>query len=1098
MTKTATALADTPTENEIIDLTEQFEREQVANGQRHIDDGFGSILNDARVSGPVTPEWLALLDRPMTFLLPENRNRDAQQAKWNNSTAPLRAWIEGNQKDSTSGFSRHAVKPKKGYFPITFGKSASDARKAMSMVTVDAMALDVDSGNSFSDALDRCEELGLAVIGYTSFNDGTTESTVPRDAVRKALGHTNDVTDEELRGYLTDTGKYTAEHVASVSIADQARHEEAGLQIAYSHTPLEKFRLVFPLASPVEVAKLASTQRASLEVFASKVRGLGELIGVIFDQSCTDASRAFYMPAHRNNAEFALDIVRGRGLTFEELPEVGKTTAKNAFEIAGGNSGPAVETLSGLNLKGWAVTHGKRLEIARLIEFEAPDKARESKGSLLVIECPFDETHSNAGDIEDSACHTRDADGDVGFAWKCKHDSCAGHDRLDMLAKALADGWFEEAKLTDEDYLVPLGDDEDDEVIEDDRDAAAKVRSDLLEMVAGFAETTTEPEVREVIKQAIAVSAGEDVREALKVAIAGKTLIKAAAFNKLWKNLKKDSSRKRKAKADEPEIKACHIKDDYPYQVEYAQQCILESNEESPSLFQFGGAYATVDAVRRRIRVEESRDAMFSVLGKVTRWDAEMKLGDEWVTRKVAPPEAVVRALASDHDFSDSLPELLAVLSTPFFDRDGTLVDVDGYHAGAKVYLSKGDLVLPGVSRTPTAEDVAEAKRLIVEEVLADYPLAGMSRKEIMATLEGKNEDRAHAVTHTIAALLLPFCRDMIAGPTPGHVFTKPNPGTGASGLVNMLTSIQSGEPMAAMTFPDSAEEVRKTLSSALAEGKLAILFDNIGKAIASTELASAMTALTYQARILGKTALVTVPVRSEWIFTANNIEAAPEIVRRLVFIPMDRMVVYPELFVPENGWHHDDLLGWVSANRPELVWACLTIIQNWVSQGMVPYAGKKLASYENWSKVMGGILSAAGLTGFLEGQKEEQAKATDSTEDGLSQLVYALGEYPSGTVFRAGGSRPFDGKATVSIQEVLNGEARAELIDADNPDPIQINGWGYNAYDGSYTASGRIGREMKTFVRKPYEVGGEVLTFEELLDKRGGVSVFRMTKKTV
>ena len=38
----------------------------------------------------------------------------------------------------------------------------------------------------------------------------------------------------------------------------------------------------------------------------------------------------------------------------------------------------------------------------------------------------------------------------------------------------------------------------------------------------------------------------------------------------------------------------------------------------------------------------------------------------------------------------------------------------------------------------------------------------------------------------------------------------------------------------------------------------------------------------------------------------------------------------------------------------------------------------------------------------------------------------------------------------------------------------------------------------MKTFVRKPYEVGGEVLTFEELLDKRGGVSVFRMTKKTV
>jgi hypothetical protein len=105
-----------------------------------LDDGFGSALNDARVSGTVTPEWLELLARPMTFLVPENRNRDAKQAVWSNSTAPLRVWIEGDEKDSTSGFSRHIVQAKKGYFPITFGMSARDARRALNMVTVDAMA----------------------------------------------------------------------------------------------------------------------------------------------------------------------------------------------------------------------------------------------------------------------------------------------------------------------------------------------------------------------------------------------------------------------------------------------------------------------------------------------------------------------------------------------------------------------------------------------------------------------------------------------------------------------------------------------------------------------------------------------------------------------------------------------------------------------------------------------------------------------------------------------------------------------------------------------------------------------------------------------
>jgi len=81
--------------------------------------------------------------------------------------------------------------------------------------------LGIDSGDIFIVALDRCEELGLAVIAYTSFNDGTVESTVQRDAVRKALGHTNDVADEELRGYLTGTEKYAAEHRSGPAFSDR-------------------------------------------------------------------------------------------------------------------------------------------------------------------------------------------------------------------------------------------------------------------------------------------------------------------------------------------------------------------------------------------------------------------------------------------------------------------------------------------------------------------------------------------------------------------------------------------------------------------------------------------------------------------------------------------------------------------------------------------------------------------------------------------------------------------------------------------------------------------------------------------------------------
>jgi hypothetical protein len=91
--------------------------------------------------------------------------------------------------------------------------------------------------------------------------------------------------------------------------------------------------------------------------------------------------------------------------------------------------------------------------------------------------------------------------------------------------------------------------------------------------------------------------------------------------------------------------------------------------------------------------------------------------------------------------------------------------------------------------------------------------------------------------------------------------------------------------------------------------------------------------------------------------------------------------------------------------------------------------------------------------------------------------------------VFRTGGVRAFAGKPTVSLQEVLNGDSRAEMIGADGKqDPVQISGWGYSDYDGHYSTSGRIGRAMKVFARKPYE---------ELPEKRGGVAVYRMTKKT-
>ena len=51
--------------------------------------------------------------------------------------------------------------------------------------------------------------------------------------------------------------------------------------------------------------------------------------------------------------------------------------------------------------------------------------------------------------------------------------------------------------------------------------------------------------------------------------------------------------------------------------------------------------------------------------------------------------------------------------------------------------------------------------------------------------------------------------------------------------------------------------------------------------------------------------------------------------------------------------------------HRPQLIWAALTLIQAWIVAGK-PEGKVVMGSYEQWSKVMGGILEVNGINGFL------------------------------------------------------------------------------------------------------------------------------------
>lgn len=159
---------------------------------------------------------------------------------------------------------------------------------------------------------------------------------------------------------------------------------------------------------------------------------------------------------------------------------------------------------------------------------------------------------------------------------------------------------------------------------------------------------------------------------------------------------------------------------------------------------------------------------------------------------------------------------------------------------------------------------------------------------------------------------------------------------------------------------------------AALRSGPPVVFLDNLTD-LDNAPLASALTNRIYAGRVLGTSTNFAVPVRCAWLGTGNNVTMSGELTRRVAPIQLNAKVENPEW---RRGFAHEDLEGYALANRGELIWAALTIIQNWVAKGCQP--GKAyMGSYESWAKVMSGIMESAGVPGFL-GNVEELKRNTD------------------------------------------------------------------------------------------------------------------------
>lgn len=471
---------------------------------------------------------------------------------------------------------------------------------------------------------------------------------------------------------------------------------------------------------------------------------------------------------------------------------------------------------------------------------------------------------------------------------------------------------------------------------------------------------------------------------------------------------------------------------------------------DPPQLYVRGGTLA-------RFRLDEHARPLIERATPATVRDLLSRAANYVVTndrgdRHVLPPEAAVEAVLDRGDWP--FPTLDAVIEAPALRPDGTLLDQAGYDPATRLILAPArGLDVPAVHDTPTDADIAGARDLILDELLADFPFTDDASK-----------------ANALALLLTPVLRPAIRGPVPLALIDATKPGTGKGLLATLVALVATGRPAAITPAPVREEEWAKQLFAMLAEGATIIVLDE-ADTLGSKHLASALTADTYNGRILGRSETATVPQRATWAATGNNIATRGDLHRRCYRIKLDAKTARPW---QRSGWRHADLTGWTTAHRGQLLAALLTLGRGWHAAGQPHADVPTLGGFDEWARTIGSVLAHAQVPSFLHNLDDYEQADEEATEWRGFLEAWA--------------DRYRDEPVTAhDVADALREEHGAALRHALPSDLA-------DAYDRATSFSRRLGKALSKRTGTRYGQGDHELHIEQAsIESRGGRVLWRV-----
>jgi hypothetical protein len=289
-------------------------------------------------------------------------------------------------------------------------------------------------------------------------------------------------------------------------------------------------------------------------------------------------------------------------------------------------------------------------------------------------------------------------------------------------------------------------------------------------------------------------------------------------------------------------------------------------------------------------------------------------------------------------EFVSQLRPLFATSPIPIpVYRDGKIALVSGYDEKTEIYAMGGFTL--DLMPLKAASDY-------LRDLLSEFPFA---------------DDDGRSLSVHISAMISRFAASLIpqSSQIPLVIFNANGPAAGKSLLAQMVEIPVKG-CAAIRSMPGEQEELQKVLDSELLACSSSIIFDNVKVTkLDSAYLEQFATSSVVAVRKLNSSNKYEMRKQTMIMFTMNQTAVSADIARRSIFCDLFQREADPQkrrITKPIDAH-------WLSRkeNRFSILSALWSLVSAWDKEGRPPGSGR-LAGFEDWGRIIGGIVENAGF----------------------------------------------------------------------------------------------------------------------------------------